>query len=143
MERPAVPLGQRPFEQVMESVERGRVLEELDTQVQTVVRAVHLAAERGGKPKARIALTLSFSVEKGAVFIDADVVTKLPKAPKQLTVMYSTPDGSLHREDPAQMRLGLGVPLEAPALDREAPRSAPALSVVPSHTAGLVTGVAR
>ena len=126
--RPAVPLGQRPWEQTLEACEDGAVLVELDKAITGAVSAIRESfAATGGKPKAVIGLRLSIKMEKGVVFVDADVSTKLPKRERQITLLYPTKDNTLVKNDPKQTSLFTG----------EAPRSAPALQVMAAHAGGV------
>ena len=122
--RPAVPIGQRPWEQTLEQIEDGELLVELDASMAAMVSELRqVFAAQGGKPKASLTLKITMQMEKGSVFVDADVTTKLPKRGKPITMLYPTKDNLLVRNDPKQGVL---------ALDGE-PRSAPALEVLPAY----------
>jgi hypothetical protein len=125
--RPAVPLGQRPWEQTLEACEDGKVLVDLDQAMTTAVAALRESFSTvGGKPRAGITLKVALKMEKGLVFVDCDVTTKLPKRERAMTLLYPTKDNTLARNDPKQGTLSLG----------EVPRSAPALTVLPAYAEG-------
>lgn len=63
---------------------------------------------RKAKVKGKVALTLEFEVEAGAVTVTAGIDTKVPKAPRGSSFYWVLDDGSLSTEHPQQTDMFAG-----------------------------------
>ncbi len=98
----------RSFSTLLSDLEDGHLHADLSTAVEDIVAALNDAsANRGGKPKAKLTLTLDFTLEDGLVTISADHKASLPKAVRARTFMYVTPENHLSRRNPRQRELPL------------------------------------
>lgn len=94
-----------PFNQVLEHLERGYLVEELGEELAKIVQAVRETGRKG-----TLTLNIDVAMMKGhedAVTIAAKVNAKAPQADRAQTVMFSTYDGDLLRDDPVQHTMEL------------------------------------
>ncbi|MBC7844105.1 MAG: hypothetical protein H7099_17480 [Gemmatimonadaceae bacterium] len=116
--QPVVPLGKRPWEDLMAAAEDGNLLCELDEQVVRVVHALRTQHDKaGGKPKGSITVKINMKLENQVMMVTADVQTKEPKRERTTTFLYPLKDNTLAINNPKQGDL-------FPA--GESPRTAPA-----------------
>ncbi|QEX18528.1 hypothetical protein FRZ44_38350 [Hypericibacter terrae] len=93
----------RSFNAFVGSLEDGKFHAELTQQLEEAVRELHDAAiERGGKAKAKIALTIDLKLDGGIVETAAEYKVTLPKAERGRTIFWETPEGHLSRANPKQ-----------------------------------------
>jgi len=93
----------KPFTDTLGEIEGGRLLREATAQVRELVLAVMETRKSGS-------MTLKFkftATGKGAVEIDAKLDAKVPEHDRTTTTFFTTPEGTLLRDDPAQPRLPL------------------------------------
>ena len=111
-------MASRSFTDTLRDIRGGEVLDQLDEQLQELVRAVQ-SAQAGGQ----ITLTLAVSPMKGsseAVIVKDTVKLKKPEIKSAGTLMFPTVEGNLQRNNPNQRELP-GICL---ASDRQAPPAA-------------------
>lgn len=103
------------FERTLRDLRQGEALTELTNSLQEPVTAVRETGRAGG-------LTFKIKVKPAsrgdgiAVILEDDVVVKLPKAERANTIMFSTEDGALQRNDPRQKEFPLRT-VEAPEIE--------------------------
>lgn len=99
---------QTPFTQQLAYINRGMLDEELTEALTEVVKQV-----RETKKKGSVTLTLDVSMlnkrDENAVKITPKVKTSIPELPQAETIMWSTHDGDLLRDDPIQQKLDLQI----------------------------------
>lgn len=102
---------QTPFTQQLAYINRGMLDEELTEALTEVVKQV-----RETKKKGSVTLTLDVSMlnkrDENAVKITPKVKTSIPELPQAETIMWSTHDGDLLRDDPIQQKLDLQIVLK-------------------------------
>jgi hypothetical protein len=97
--------GVTPFTQTLQFLERGMLNEELSEELAGIVKAVRETGRKG-----TLTLNIDVAMMKGhedAVQVSAKINAKAPKADRAQTVMFSTYDGDLLRDDPVQHNLEL------------------------------------
>jgi len=69
------------------------------------------AARTVGKPASfTVKFTVTPAGTDGALMLDDDISTKLPRAPKRTSIFFANPEtGALQRDNPNQMKLGLKI----------------------------------
>lgn len=93
----------RPFTDVIGEIENGQLLRDLTEQVYKIVEAA-LDTRKPGT----LSLALKFSpTGRGSVEIDAKYDAKIPEHARPTTTFFTTPDGTLLRDDPNQPKLPL------------------------------------
>lgn len=85
-------------------LEQGDLKSDLNTEIAKLVGKLHgLSEDRPDKKfSASLTLKMNFSAENGMVTISNDIATKLPKQPRRLDIFWTTEDGGLSTEHPAQ-----------------------------------------
>lgn len=114
----------RSFTDTLRDIRGGEVLDQLDDQLQELVRAVQ-STQAGGQ----ITLTLAVAPMKGsteAVIVKDAIKLKKPEVKSNGTLMFPTVEGNLQRDNPNQRELP-GITLAA---ERRAPPSAIAVGGV-------------
>jgi hypothetical protein len=102
----------RSFVQLLAALEDGTLLAELSQEQSEIVAALNNhRAEYGGKPKATIALSFEFTLDGQTIQVRVKHDLKLPKGERSSTVLWTTPDNNLCRDNPKQQRLPFGVPV--------------------------------
>ena len=94
----------RPFAAVLRELNRGRVHEELSTQLQDLVAAVQSTGRKGSLS---FTLTVSPTGDSGAVQVSDTVSAKLPHFERAASMFYITDEHNLVRSDPRQLELPL------------------------------------
>jgi len=98
----------RSFTQFMTSLNYGKTHDELTDKVQEIVADLsEYRGDFGGKPKAKLIITLDFSLDDHLVEVSPTIKTKLPDRPKGKSMYFVTPENRLSREDPRQHKLPL------------------------------------
>ena len=95
-----------PFAQQLAFLSRGCLDAELTTALASVVRNVR-ATGKPGKLTLELKVSMLSERDENAVKITPAVTTRLPKLAPYETVMFSTNDGDLLRDDPQQRKLDL------------------------------------
>ena len=103
---------------VLGLLERGNVTVDLTNELEIVLKHLGEIAAQRGKSKGSLTLKLSIGIENGAVHVDADFSTKLPKMPRPSTLFFLTANGGLSLDHPNQISM---FPRE---VDREAVKAA-------------------
>lgn len=93
----------RPFAAFLRELQKGRVHEELSTQLHDLVAAVQDTGKSG-------TLTLTLKVEKqkntDMLLIGDDVKTKLPQFDRASSLWFVDGDGNVSRDNPDQLEFG-------------------------------------
>lgn len=107
-----------PFSQQIAILSRGCTNDELTEELKEVVKAVR-ATGKSGTITLKLKVSMLNSRDENVVKLTPNVTTTLPKKPPHETIMFSTADGSLLRDDPVQPELGLQiVDAQKPAIQR-------------------------
>lgn len=107
----------RDFILTLREMRAGQTLEELTNSLAEVVRAVQTTSKPG---ELRLVIKVR-PPRKGSmshVTVEDDVVVKIPKRDRGDSVFFPTADGSLTKQDPNQIPLGLR-PVPGPEVDHE------------------------
>lgn len=105
----------RSFIQFLSSLEDGRLVGELTEQQREIVATLNNhRSEYGGKPKASISLNFEFVLDGATIEVRCKNELKLPKGERSRTVLWTTPDNNLCRDNPRQQQLPFGVSVAAP-----------------------------
>tara|TARA_R110002167_G_scaffold91458_1_gene246128 strand:+ start:192070 stop:192435 length:366 start_codon:yes stop_codon:yes gene_type:complete len=94
-----------PFIQTLSHLERGGLNDELTEELAAVVKAVRDSGKKG-----EVTLKLNVALMKGTedtVIIGSTVTAKVPQLDRPSTIMFSTFDGDLLRDDPRQISMDL------------------------------------
>lgn len=85
-------------------LEQGDLKSDLNTEIAKVVAKLHELSDDNPKRKFSGALTLKmkFQAENGMVTISNDIASTLPKIPRRQDVFWTTEEGALSTEHPAQ-----------------------------------------
>jgi hypothetical protein len=84
---------------------------------EAISEAVQAARDTGKQSVITMKITIKPQGNSGQYFITDEISTKLPKLPKEQTIMFGTPEGNLLRDDPRQQKLPLrDLPQEPMAL---------------------------
>ena len=109
-----VPTATRPFLETLRELRNGATMDDLSEQMAALVAAVR-DSNKSGSLTLTIKLRPATRNDATTVLIDDDVVVKMPKAERAATIMFTTEDNSLSRDNPRQQKLNLrGVPDEKP-----------------------------
>lgn len=96
------------FSQQISYLNRGALDSECSEALAELIKAVRDTGKKGS-----ITLTLNCSMlntrDENALRISADVKTSIPKLDRAETIMFSTADGDLLRDDPKQVQMDLRV----------------------------------
>ncbi|OZC62329.1 hypothetical protein CH304_00380 [Rhodococcus sp. 15-649-1-2] len=91
----------KPFAKFLRELQKGRVHEELSTQLHDLVAAVQDTGKAG-------TLTLTLKVEKqkntDMLLIGDDVKTKIPKLDRASSLWFVDGDGNVSRDNPDQLK---------------------------------------
>lgn len=102
---------------VLGLLERGAVTTDLTAHMTEVLKTLGEIACNQKKVKGSITLKLSLEVENGAVRVDAEFTTKVPKVPRPSSLFFLTAEGGLSLDHPTQMTM---FPREVPKADEVA-----------------------
>lgn len=98
----------RAFATLVGDLEDGALHDELSRAVPEIVAQLHdILVQQGGKPKAKLTLTLGFVLDSGVIEVKGEVKVALPELRRGKTIFYATPDNSLTRRHPKQQELPL------------------------------------
>lgn len=101
----ANPHAIRSFAQLLQVAEDGALLSDLSDEVREAMLQLQACEMQGGKPKAKITLTLGVRLDRGLVEVEGDFAVKVPKLRRGRTILHLTPSGDLSRVDPRQPQL--------------------------------------
>lgn len=96
-----MPTNGKPFTDLIGEIEGGQLLRDLTEAVYNITHAVRETRKPG-------ALKIAFKFTptgRGSVEIDAKYVTDEPEHDRPTTTFFMSPDGTLLRNDPNQLRL--------------------------------------
>jgi len=101
-----MPEGNTQFTDFLETVSDGDLTHELTDRLRAIVREMsETHRNTGGKPKARLTLTIDLKLDGGIFEIVADVTVKPPKPNRARSIFYETPDAILSANNPKQLSL--------------------------------------
>lgn len=85
-------------------LEQGDLKSDLNAEIAKVVAKLHELSDDNPKRKFSGSLTLKmkFAAENGMVTISNDITSTLPKIPRRSDIFWTTEDGALSTEHPAQ-----------------------------------------
>lgn len=85
-------------------LEQGDLKSDLNDEIAKVVGKLHALSEEDPKKKwgGSLTLKMKFKAENGMVTISNDIASVLPKAPRRMDVFWTTEEGALSTEHPAQ-----------------------------------------
>lgn len=85
-------------------LEQGDLKSDLNAEIARVVSKLHELSDDDPKKKFKGDLTLKmkFQAENGMVTISNDIKSTLPKVPRRMDVFWTTEEGALSTEHPAQ-----------------------------------------
>lgn len=94
----------RDADTLIAMLERGDLKGDLNDEIAKLVSRLHGLSDENPKKKFSGSLTLKIkmSAENGMVTVNNDIATTLPKVPRRMDVFWSTEDGALSTEHPAQ-----------------------------------------
>lgn len=92
----------KTFNQTIEQLRYGRLHDELTESLNTLTAAV---ASTGKVGEITLTIKLKPTGNAGQVEVIDDVKIKTPKENKGTSIMFSTPEGNLQREDPRQLQI--------------------------------------
>lgn len=84
---------------LISALQKGELDAEASNQLREIVAALH---GTHGTPKARMTITLDFTLDGGVININGDFAVKLPKRTRARTIFWATPENNLARQDPKQ-----------------------------------------
>lgn len=102
------------FASVVASATRGAINDEATVELNGLVREMQEVQRlRGGKPKGKIALTLTLQMnDNGNVELSADLAVKRPPSPQTRAILFARKDGTLSEEDERQASFEFKEPAE-------------------------------
>lgn len=93
---------------VLGGLGQGRFVEEATAKLRELVKEINRVAEvGGGKPKGKIILSLTLGLDRGIFDVEPSIKITTPATVRARTIMYSTPDGRLTKNDFRQGQLAL------------------------------------
>lgn len=92
----------RSFSAFIGRVEEGQLHADLSRAIEEIVAGLNGTAIAGGKPKAKLALSFDFKLTGGVLEVECDYKLTLPKAERQRSIFWSTPDNHLSLANPRQ-----------------------------------------
>ena len=94
------------FGQFLQLLEDGEFHAELSENLREInAKLSQHAIDHGGAPKAKLTVTLDFSLDHGVFEIAGKYAVKLPAAPRGKTVAWSTPENRFTPQNPRQMQM--------------------------------------
>lgn len=108
------PTPARPFLETLRELRNGATLDDLSEQMAALVAAVR-DSNKNGSLTLKISIRPATRNDATTVLIEDDVIVKMPKAERAATIMFTTDENGLSRDNPRQKKLDLrGVPDEKP-----------------------------
>lgn len=102
---------QTPFTQQLAYINRGMLDEELTEALAEVVKQVR-ETKKQGSITLQIKVSMLNQRDENAIKLTPNVKTSIPQLPQAETIMWSTHDGDLLRDDPIQQKLDLQIVLK-------------------------------
>lgn len=97
------------FAETLASLERGDVVADLTIAQSEVVRAlVQAVGARGGRPKGKVTLTMTYSYDGTLLEMLPTIAIAKPKSVRNRAVMFVTDGDQVTLQNPTQRELGLG-----------------------------------
>jgi hypothetical protein len=97
------------FADFLRMLENGELQQDLSRELRNINAAMeNHAMENAGKAKAKLTLTIDFSLEKGIYEITADPKVTLPKSKRNRSIAWGTPEGFFSPQDPKQLDMWSG-----------------------------------
>ncbi len=94
------------FSSFVQNLDDGGLHHDLTDALTEVVAALNDARAAGdGKPKASMAIKLSFALDGQTIDVTGDFTTKLPKVKRERSVFWTTAKNRLSRSNPKQQAL--------------------------------------
>lgn len=104
------PADSESFVEFIEKLEDGVLAADLGDTLRDLVAALHShARDAGGKPQAKLTVSIGFKLDGGIVEVAAAVNTVLPKPIRGRSLFYRTPDNRLSTNNPKQLELGVEI----------------------------------
>lgn len=128
---------QTPFSQQIAFLGRGSTDAEVTEALVQVVRAVR-ETRKAGHVTLKLAIRMADKRTEDAIRITPQITKKVPELESEETIMYSTYDGDLLRDDPRQEKLDLrdvSAQFKAPAPAKEVAPTAQMKAVAPTEQA--------
>lgn len=95
-----------PFSEQVAYLAKGTLNEEATEELAELIKAVRLTGKKGSIT-VKLEVSMLDKSSEDAMRISGDVTSKKPTPDTPVTVMFSTGDGDLLRDDPEQMALNL------------------------------------
>lgn len=93
----------RTFADALSILEGGALSQDLTEQQREIIAAINNAVAEGAKRgKGSLTLKLDYTYDGDFIEIQADVKTTIPKEKRGRSVLWTTPDNNLCRNDPRQ-----------------------------------------
>jgi hypothetical protein len=93
----------RTFTDAIAIMEDGQLIDDLTTEQKNLVAALNDAIQAGAKSASgELTLKIKFNLEDGMIQTQADVKIKTPKPKRARSVMWTTPENNLCRNNPKQ-----------------------------------------
>lgn len=102
----AEPAVDTAFSSMLQFHRGGEVISDLSEALRAVSGAVMLTGRAGS---VTLKVTIKPAAKGGAMVVEDDITTKVPKADKQGSIFFADEAGNLLREDPKQFKLALRV----------------------------------
>lgn len=97
------------FAEMLDKIERGELVSDLTIAQSELVRAlVQTEGARGGRPKGKITLTLTYQYDGEMLEISPVIAVAKPKAVRNRAVLFVTEGDQVSFQNPTQMPLALG-----------------------------------
>jgi hypothetical protein len=96
----------KPFTSTLSEMRKGELLEELESELTDVVRAVRESG-KSGKLTLTIVVKPASKGDVSQLFVDADVKASKPKADRASTLFFADETNQLSRRDPKQFEMEL------------------------------------
>lgn len=98
----------RTFGGFLGEAEDGQLQADLTKALSELVATIsNEAADRGGKPKGKLTLSIALQLDHGAFDVVCDIKVAAPKCVRARSIFFATPDNNLTREHPRQQMLPL------------------------------------
>jgi hypothetical protein len=94
------------FADFVRMLENGELHQDLSRELRNINAAMeNHAMENAGKAKAKLTLTIDFSLDKGIYEMTADPKVTLPKSKRRRSIAWGTPEGYFSPQDPQQLTM--------------------------------------
>lgn len=101
-----LPPAANDFAAFLRMLEDGGLMEDLTAELTRINKDLsNHVLEYGGSPKAKLKLSLEFSLEAAIWKIKAGIDVTMPKPPRNPSAAWSTPDGRFSGTNPKQLQM--------------------------------------